>query len=169
MSTGIETERKFIVRLPDVPLLSTMEGYTVSAIRQTYLTSDPGVTHRVRERTYADRTEYYETKKTRLSPLSVIEEETAISEERYRELLGSMAEGTRTVEKVRHTVKIGDLVYEFDVYPDWQESCIMEVELPSEDTPLPLPAFIHPIEEVTGIRAYSNAAMARRFPEEKRL
>ena len=167
MGIGIETERKFIVEIPDISALSKCDGYTVSRIQQTYLASERAITHRIRLREYADHIEYYETKKTRLSALSVIEEEKPITREQYDALLEQMARGTRTLIKTRHAVPIGELIYEFDVYPEWQKSCIMEVELPSEDTVVLLPDFVHVIEEVTGRREYTNASMARVFPEER--
>ena len=166
MSTGMETERKFIVKIPDFSLLEQQIGYTVSHIHQTYLTSESGVTRRVRMREYADRTEYYETRKTRVSALSAIEEENLLSRERYLTLLGEQAEGTRTLQKTRHTIPHGDLVWEFDVYPEWHGTCIMEVELPCEEYDLSLPSFVCVVEEVTGRREYTNAAMSRIFPAE---
>ena len=169
MKKGIETERKFIVKMPDISSLSKEAGYTVSRILQTYLESEGGVTHRVRRREYADHTEFYETKKTRISTMSAIEEEGMISEECYTSLLQRKATGTVTLEKVRHTVPVGNLIYEFDIYPQWTRTCIMEVELADEEAELRLPDFVEVVEEVTGMRAYSNAAMARVFPKEKAL
>ena len=166
MLKGIETERKFVIVRPDTALLSQREGYTVSRITQTYLASAPSVTHRVRRREFAERVVYTETKKIRLSPLSAIEEEGEIDAVTYKALLGRIKEGTRPVEKTRHTFPYGEHTVEIDVYPEWQRNCILEVELPSEDAELTLPPFLTVIREVTGDRSYSNAAMAMKFPDE---
>ena len=62
MAGHIETERKYIISLPDFEVLKREAEYTVSYITQTYLNSDIGVTHRVRARKYGDKTVYTETK-----------------------------------------------------------------------------------------------------------
>ena len=166
MPKGIETERKFVIERPQESLLRAQDGYTVSRITQTYLSSEPSVTHRVRRREYADRVVYTETRKIRISALSAIEEEREIDEATYEACLGRIKEGTRSVIKTRHTFPYGGHTVEIDVYPEWQKSCILEVELPSEDAALTLPPFLTLVREVTGDRSYSNAAMAHRFPEE---
>ena len=53
-----------------------------------------------------------------------------------------------------------------DLYPEWQRSCILEVELDREDAPLSMPPFLDVIAEVTGDRHYSNVAMSYEFPKE---
>ena len=115
---------------------------------------------------FADRVVYTETKKIRISPLSAIEEERELDAVAYEALLRRIKEGTRPVEKTRHTFPYGERTVEIDVYPEWERSCILEVELPSEEAELSLPPFLTVIREVTGDRSYSNAAMAHNFPEE---
>ena len=63
MNVPVEIERKYVISLPDIARLKSQSGYTVSEIEQTYLESEPTVTHRVRARHRADRTVYTETKK----------------------------------------------------------------------------------------------------------
>ena len=53
-----------------------------------------------------------------------------------------------------------------DVYPFWQRQAVLEVELPSEDTPLLLPTYIEVIREVSGDRRYKNVSLAREIPAE---
>ena len=76
----VEIERKYVIRLPRLELLREQEGYNVSEIRQTYLESPSGVTHRVRMRSYPDRVVYTETKKVRIDRISSFEDEREISE-----------------------------------------------------------------------------------------
>ena len=166
MSKGIETERKFIIEMPETSALCELDEYTVSRITQTYLSSEPTVTHRVRKREYADTVTYTETKKIRISPMSAIEEERVIDATAYEARLQSIRTGTRPVKKTRHTFRYGTYTVEIDVYPEWKKSAILEVELPSETANLSLPPFLKVLREVTGERSYSNAAMAQRFPNE---
>ena len=76
----LEIEKKYIIRIPALDTLATVEGYTRSEIVQTYLISHPHVTHRVRRRVYSDRTVYTETKKVRIDKISSYEDEREIDE-----------------------------------------------------------------------------------------
>ena len=166
MKTAIETERKFIIKMPDISELSVMEKYTSDEIEQIYLPSAEGRTHRVRSRRTKDGVVYTETEKIRISAASAIEKEGEISEARFNELRRTILHGTAVIKKTRHTFVYGGQVFEIDIYPQWKSSAIMEAELPSEDTALEIPEVITVIREVTGNKAYSNAAMARSFPPE---
>ena len=163
---GLETERKFVIEKPDVAGLSSLPEFSVGRITQTYLIAEKNVTHRVRRREKDGVAVFTECKKQRISPVTCIEDEREIAEEVYRELLRLSDPLSKTIEKTRITFRHGERLIEVDVYPEWQRSCIMEVELPSEDTAVELPPFIKIVREVTGDKAYSNASMARRFPKE---
>ena len=166
VSTPIEIERKFVIEMPDTSALSMLEGYTASDIDQTYLSSMPHVTRRVRARKYRDRTVYTETKKVRIDKMSAFEDERELTEDEYSTLLGDIAPGTVTLRKTRHTFPWCERIIEIDVYPNWQRSCILEVELSSMQEEIILPGFIKVISEVTGDKRYSNASMSREFPDE---
>lgn len=166
MSIPVEIERKFVIAKPDIETLSCRCEYTVSEIDQTYLESHEGVTHRVRARSYKGRTVYTETKKVRIDRTSAFEDEREIGKEEYDALLLKRMPGTVTLKKTRHTFRHLDRVIEIDIYPDWQRSCILEVELDSSDDEVRLPDFIKVVREVTGDKKYSNASMSRKFPEE---
>lgn len=165
MAVGVETERKLVIRMPDISLLEKEEGYRKSEIVQTYFASPSGVTHRVRKRAYEGETVYTETKKTRISKMSVIEDERVLSEEEYNALLAS-GEVIGSLSKTRHIFLFGGHTIEVDVYPLWKRSCVLEVELLSETEELTLPSYIAVLEDVTGSRKYSNHNMSFSFPEE---
>ncbi len=162
MSTNVEIERKFIIAMPDIEALRTAPDHTESRITQIYLESAEGITHRVRLREYADRTVATETKKIRIDEMSVIEDEREISQDEFAELSKRIAKGTRPIVKTRHTFRHASHTVEIDVYPERQSTAIMEIELPTRETRVELPPFICVKREVTGNRAYSNAAIARR-------
>ena len=167
MTGHIETERKYIIKLPDFDLLKREAEYTLSDITQTYLNSDAGITHRVRARKYADKTVYTETKKTRISPMSSIEEEREISEVEYEALAKNIKSGTHPVKKTRHTFLYSGQLFEIDVYPSWKCTAIMETELDDPKKIVKMPPFIRIVREVTGNKSYSNASMSRVFPTEE--
>ena len=163
---AVEIERKYIIEKPDIGVIEKMNGYTVSDIVQIYLPAAAGQTHRVRSRSYGDKTVYIETRKIRIDKMSVTEIERELDKEEFLRLSENILEGTRPIIKRRHTFDMGGVIAEIDVYPEWERTCIMETELPSRDTEVKMPSFIRIIAEVTGDKRYSNAAMSRSFPEE---
>ena len=165
MAIGIETERKLIIKMPDFSTIMSEEGYQRSEITQIYFASECGVTHRVRKRVFQNKTAYTETKKTRISQMSVIEEENEISKAEYDTLLSTLFVVGR-LTKTRHIFTYLEHTIEIDVYPEWTKSCVLEVELGSEDETLILPSYIEMLRDVSGSREYSNHTMSQKFPEE---
>ena len=165
-SIPIEIERKYIIRIPDEEAMRSSLGYTCSEIVQIYLNSAPGVTHRVRERKTDGKSVYTETKKIRIDKMSAFEDEKNIDEREFQNLSKNVKKGTVPVRKVRHTFLHLEKTIEIDVYPQWKNTSIMEVELTSREEEIKLPPFIEIIKEVTGEKAYSNASMAMSFPGE---
>lgn len=163
---GIEIERKFVIRMPDLTTLRSQKDYTLSEILQIYLPSGQGETRRVRRRTFDNRTLYIETKKIRIDNMSSEEIEREIEKEEFDILASSPLEGTTPIHKTRHTFIYEGQLFEIDVYPEWQSTAIMETELEARDTMVKLPKFIEIVKEVTGHSSYSNASMSRSFPKE---
>lgn len=166
MSNGIEIERKFIIEMPDPESLSHLADYTKSSITQTYLESEAGVTLRVRRREYDGCIQLTRTEKRRLDEMSATEIEDEISEAEYEQLLLTKKRGTQPLHKVRHTFSYQNKTVEIDVYPQWQRSAIMEIELESREEKVAIPPSIKALIEVTGDKRYSNAAMSHAFPPE---
>ena len=160
----IETERKYIIRIPRISDMRECRGYSCSAIEQIYLPSVHGVTHRIRRRLTAGKSIYTETIKTRLSSMSCIEEEKEIPKEEYSRLKGMRDRNRRIVKKNRHTFVYGEQTFEIDIYPFRKNSCVMETELKSEMDRPAIPPFIKVVKEVTGDHRYSNAALAKKIP-----
>ena len=164
--TSVEIERKYIIAIPDREILASMPSYTKSRITQDYLMGGVGVTHRVRAREWAGKTCYYETIKRKIDFMSAEECEREISGEEYCELLKLRDPSGATIEKVRHTFLYEGQLFEIDVYPNWTRTCIMETELTAREQSVVMPPFIKIVADVTGMREYSNASMAKSFPRE---
>lgn len=163
---NVEIERKYIILKPDFAGLRKLDAYTVSSIVQTYLSSESGVTHRVRCRVTDGVPVYTETKKVRIDSMSSYEDEREISREEYEALLLRRDTRTHAIHKDRHSfIYLGQL-FEIDVYPEWERSCILETELPDRERRAEFPDEIRVLLEVTGDKRYSNAAMSRSFPSE---
>ena len=150
---GVEIERKYIIMKPSVSEMALLEGYTASEIEQIYLTSETGVTRRIRKRVTGGIPRFYLTEKRRIDSMSAIEAE--------------LKEGTRPIYKTRYTFLYRSQLFEVDVYPEWRSTAIMETELESRATAVDMPPFIRIVREVTGVRGYSNADMSRAFPPEE--
>ena len=165
-NVGLEIERKYIIKMPDIHRLAELEGFSESRITQTYLKGEPDEALRVRCRIYGGRVEYTETSKRRVDYISAVERERTLTKEEYERLLINKKPGTIPIEKTRYTFVYEAQLYEVDVYPRWQNSCIMEAELQSRHSSLTIPPFIEVLREVTGDKTYSNASMSKSFPEE---
>ena len=167
MSKKPETERKFLIAKPELSYLLALPGAEATAILQTYLVAEPGVTARVRRREGSAGVVYTATEKRRLSAMTAMEDERELAEREYRALLLRANPALRPIEKTRVTVPHGGLLLEIDLYPFWDRTAVLEVELPSEDTPLALPPCLSVLREVTGELAYKNVSLAARIPPEE--
>lgn len=166
-TVGLEIERKYIIEMPSPSDLAACESYTVTPILQIYLPAAEGETRRVRRRVMPDRVAYIETLKIRVDSMSSTEIEGEITEAEFALLASAPLEGTTPIEKTRHSFLYLGQLFEVDVYPQWQHTAIMETELSDRDTLVEMPPFVKILREVTGIKAYSNAAMSRSFPSEE--
>ena len=167
---NLEIERKWLIARPDEARLSAMSaqfGGSASHIVQTYLTSEAGVSRRVRARTADGITTYTCTAKRRIDRMTAEEDERIISPEEYAVLLKDADPACRPIEKTRFCIPFGGRTLEIDLYPFWPDRAVLEIELPSPDAPFSLPPSLMVLAEVTGNRAYSNHSLARNpFPPE---
>ena len=161
-----ETERKFLIEMPDRAQLLSMAGATESEILQTYLLSENGGSARVRSRTMNGKTVYTHTEKFRLSTLSCTENEAEISEERYLELLKTADPSRRSILKTRITFPYANHLMEIDIYPFWKNQAVLEIELASEEEAFNIPPFLRVIREVSKDARYKNRALAKDIPAE---
>ncbi len=169
MKNSIETERKYIICMPDISCMAAEKDYSVSSITQTYLSSPSGVTNRVRKRVFKDKVSYTQTKKIRIDKISAYEDEREISENEYSALLLDVKQSTTPVIKDRHTFSYLGQLFEIDIYPQWSKTAIMETELDDKEKEVVMPPFIKIVREVSGLRGYSNAAMSASFPKEDEI
>ena len=143
-----EIERKFLV---------ADQGWQIEAVRSERLrdgliAAEDG--RKARVRFYDDRATL--CIKGRRDGLSRDEFEYPIPAQDAEEMLASHCENL--VEKTRHYVPAGPLVWTVDVYEGLLAGIIIaEVELPAIDTPLPLPPWVG--REVTGLQEYRKVNM----------
>ena len=165
---SIETERKFLIKLPDTELIRKCEGCRVLDIVQTYLTDEAntGAERRIRKVVEDGETRYIFTRKEHITKMSRIEDEREISYEEYKALY---AEAKGELTKTRYAFPFSGKVIEIDAYPyeiggDALAGCaVLELELESEDEAINLPDFINVIRELTGTGEYSNKKLAKKI------
>lgn len=156
-SGGRETERKYLIRMPEASFLT---GGEIWEIRQTYLVAGRG-NRRVRAVVCRGETRYFYTEKERVSVLTSIEREREIDGETYRAYLSEARPDSAEVVKTRYRIPYAGHTLEIDVYPFWRDTAILEVELAEEGEQVKLPAWVSILREVTAEPLYKNTNIAR--------
>jgi adenylate cyclase len=142
-----EIERKFLIK--NDAWRSQVES--ASCISQGYLVADANVTVRVRLR--GDQA--FLTIKGVAKGISRSEFEYPVPVADAQVMLQGLT-ALAPVEKVRHLIRVGDHLWELDVFGGENAGLAMaEIELAAEDEPFVLPAWAG--EEVTGDPRYYNA------------
>lgn len=164
--TPYEIERKFLICMPDLGWLASVAE--CSHITQCYLLKEEeGTSERVRKRETADRVVFTHTRKTHITAIRRVEIEQEIDQTEYERLLLKADPKRRLIEKDRYCLRDNGLLYEIDVYPFWKSQAVLEIELEDEDQFFPWPDGIIRLREVTDDGRYTNAALARRIPDEE--
>ena len=160
----IETERKFLIRYPDISLLKSESGVRIKKIEQTYLLNAENKSTRVRKICEDERIKFVKTIKERISVLSVYEDEFEIDEQTYNEELKSKDPEKNTITKTRYCIPFDEHIIEIDIFPFWSDRAILEVELSSESEEFSLPSFVSVIKEVSDDPRYKNTRLAKDIP-----
>ncbi len=160
-NNGIEIERKYLIKMPDMEKLRQTDNYDFSEIEQVYVSDTmDGMFGRIRKRGKNGVYKYYKTFKKDVTVVTRIEIESEISEKEYKELKKHCREGFGIIEKTRHVFDYKGQTFELDIFPFWNDKAFLEAEVSSEDTEIPIPPFIEVIKEVTEDLSYRNSALA---------
>ena len=158
----MEIERKYLISRPDGRALESRPNCEKVDIVQTYLRSeDPAEERRIRRRGSHGSYVYFMTRKRKAGGIRRVEIEERLSRREYIALLAEADPDYRPIRKERYCLSENGLYYEIDVYPEWKDKALMEVELHSEGQEIVFPEGIDVIREVTEDPAYSNHALAR--------
>lgn len=160
--TPMEIERKYLIARPHQKALEQLPNCERLDIVQTYLKSeDPAEERRIRQRGCNGNYIYFMTRKKKAKGIGRVEIEERLSQEEYISLLVEADPAYRPIHKERYCLSENGLYYEIDIYPEWKDKAIMEIELHSEDQEVVFPEEIDVIREVTGDPAYSNHELAK--------
>ena len=161
---GIETERKYLIRKPDITMLDGLCGEKWE-LTQTYLLTETGCTERVRRVREKSGTRYFHTLKRRLSALSCVENEEEITASEYEAYLLRCDPERRAIEKTRWRIPYEAHLLEIDVYPFWEDAAVLEIELKGEDDSAAYPDWVEVLADVTGDVRFKNMSLAKQVPD----
>ena len=162
----LEIEKKYLIYYPNIKELENMPNCTKVEITQTYLKSNNDVERRVRARGIDGNYLYYLTEKKKITGLKRIEIERRLTEDEYLKLLMEADNKLHTIKKIRYCLTENNQYFEIDIYPEWDNQAIMEIELSSEDQEIKLPGFIEIVKDVTDDEKYKNYEMAKEMPKQ---
>lgn len=156
-----EIERKFLIKKPSKELLDSFPCIKKIDIIQTYLISPPGEELRIRQRGSNGSYAYYQTRKREVQGCKRLETERRLTEQEYLQLLMQADPGMHPVRKERYCLTHQNRYFEIDLYPQWENEAILEIELKDENEEMQIPDGIEVIREVTDDPHYRNAYLAR--------
>ena len=157
----LETRRKYLIRIPNTEELERRPNCCRVEILQAYLKSAvPGEMIRIRQRGRDGHYLYYKTRK-QLIDGKRIELEERMTKDEFFELLAQADPEYRPIRKERYCLSENGLYYNIDIYPQWQDQALMEIELYGGEEKVDYPQGIEIIREVTGEEAFTNPAIAR--------
>lgn len=156
-----EIERKFLIDLPDLKKLEDNPKCHRVEILQTYLKSQENEETRIRQRGMNGEYTYTLTTKKKISDMKRIEKEKRITEAEYLNFLMNADPSRKQIRKVRYCLVAKNRYFEIDVYPDWKDHAILEIELNNENEQIIFPENIKIIKEVTNDPKYSNYNLSK--------
>ncbi len=152
----LEIERKFLVEMPDLAALAALPLCRSVEIWQAYIKAENGTAVRLRKRGRDGVFVYIKTQKKRLSASERIEIESRITQAEFE----NGVKGFPVLSKTRWLIVSGGKCFELDIFPFWQNTAVLEIELKSANETFTLPPFLKVLEEVTDNKAYGNSAIA---------
>lgn len=156
---GIETERKYLLLTQPSQAVLAQATRTL-AIEQIYLPKNGTVKPRLRRIVENGEVTFMRTEKERLSPMSQIEAEEPISETQWLDALAQRDRSRSTIHKQRYLFETGAAKWELDHLTSPVDVWLLEIELPSEHSPVFVPEMFGPVREVTFVKGFSNRRIA---------
>ena len=166
--TGLEIERKYLIRMPDEGMLRRQPDCEVWEITQTYLhDGENHETRRVRRIETPRGIKYIYTNKRHVSELTHIEKERELTRGEYDLLCRDVNPKLSPIHKRRYRIPYAGHTLEIDIYDFWKDRATLEAEMASEDEAVRLPPWLDIVREVTGESAYKNRKLAKKVPYEE--
>lgn len=157
MKQMIEIERRWALSItPSLPL-----PYQIYLLTQSYLHNPDGKAERIRQ-SLGVETHFYHTIKTPLqNQIGQHEQESEIDFLTYLGLMKRINSDFYPITKERKVFEFNGLKYELDSFLYPVKFLVLEVEIPTIETPVEIPDFLGPVVEVTGKTKLSNFRIAQ--------
>lgn len=157
-----KTQRKFLIRFPDLKQVEAIQGVNRVEIIQTYLRSSNGKELRIRQRGSGGHYIYYQKMFRNPDDPQMVNIERRLDKDEYLKLLMEADPSMRQIRKTRYCFTYRNRYFELDVYPFWKDKAVLKVPLREEDQEIVVPGFIDLLEEITDDERFSNLALATR-------
>ena len=161
--TPYEIERKFLIEMPNLDYLESLNNCKKVQIVQTYLKSNDDEEIRIRQRGSEGNFTYSKTRKINISGIKRIEIENRLTQEEYINELINIDPNKGQIIKDRYCLCYDNQYFEIDIYPFWKNQAILEIELNNEKEQINIPPFINVIDEVTENQEYKNSTIAEKI------
>lgn len=157
-----EIERKFLLReFPGEELLRAKGARRID-VTQAYMVSKRGKTVRIRRWADGARASYFLTEKSG-SGLERMESERPISRHEYELMLQARDPELGVIEKQRWCLIENGQLLEIDLFPQFDNLCVAEVELVHVDEEVRIPSWLPVERDVTLEKGYSNKSLAKQL------
>ncbi len=158
----IETERKYLIAMPNLEKIIEKYGAVRSEIVQVYLISEnENEEIRIRQRGENGSYTYYLTKKIKRDDMSRYEVEEKITKEQYLDLLLKADTSKNMIRKTRYCFVYENQYFEMDIYPFSSSRAILEIELTDKNKEVVIPNEIAIIYDVTNDERFKNVNIAK--------
>ncbi len=158
----LTTIHKYLIEMPDLEALKREYQPVSFKLMQTYLRpTNPQVERIVRLQSAGSEHLYFYTEKRNKSELERWETEKPISEKHYIKYLMERDTQLCPVVKTRYCIPYKSQNFLIDIYPFSTTKALMEVKVPSPETPIALPPGIRLIMDVTNNKNYKNRQLAQ--------
>lgn len=156
-----EHARRFLIRYPDRSWLENNPSCRRVEIIQTYLTDVQGEKRRICMRGSDGSYIYYQTSHCTGTDGSRIETEKRLSLDDYQRLMMEADPTCRPIRKTRYCLVDDTHAFEVDLYPNWQDQAMLQIELDDPKAEVKIPDQFEVIREVTDDPDYQNYALAK--------
>ena len=156
----MEEKHKYLIRMPDIELLTDKYRAVALDMMQTYLVdTQPETERRIRQqRSGEDYLYFYTEKHTRPDGTRWVTEKPISGKEYVRYLMESDTD-LHNVRKLKYRFVYGDCRFEVDVYPFSEDKAVLFRYSGGKSSPMPPEIEVY--RDVTGDPAYKNRQLAR--------
>lgn len=158
----VETQRKFLIKYPNIDWLEHSKNCRKVEIIQTYLVSDGNGDQQIRQRGIDGNYTYYHTRKILANNGERVQTERRLSKDEYISYIMDADTSKRQIRKTRYCLTYENQYFEIDVYHLCDKMAILKIELGSHNDEISFPDEINVIKEITGDANYRNSAIASR-------